>query len=164
MKKPFRLPASAINELSPDQFIRACVAFQQAKSALSQHLNGADAAACDTVSRAVYDLANKAVSHNMRNHSKTILAVKSGKRLPLYQAIAKAVQGKKTFNSQTVIDAMKRRGTLPRAEKLKEYLTSTMSAHPELFKRVERGVYQLKISRKLVFEKKPPKELPGKTE
>lgn len=162
-RKPFRLPASAINELSPDEFIRACVAFQQAKTVLSQHLNGADAAACDTVSLAVYDLANKALTRKMLAPASG-REVRSGERLPLHQAIAKAVRGKKTFDTQTIIDSMKRRGTLPQSKNLRGYITATLCAHTELFKRVKTGVYRLRSPRKLVFENKPPKELPAKTE
>jgi hypothetical protein len=152
-----------VNEVSVDQFVKACVTFQQAKAILGQHLNGADVVACDTISSAVYKLANKAVSHQMRTHGNTISQVKRGDRIPFPQAIAQAVRNKPTFDTQTVIDAMKRRGTLPRAENIKAYVSSTLSGHAELFVRVERGVYRLKKRRLVWAVKKEPKALPEKT-
>jgi hypothetical protein len=161
--KPFiRLPATAANEVSTDQFVRACVAFQQAKTVLSQHLNGADAMACDNVSRAVYNLANRALARK----TPTKRTDPSGKRLTLPEAVAQSIHGKKSFDSQTVVEAMKRRGTLPKVENVKNYISTVLSTHKDRFKRLERGVYCLKepVKKKLVFApNKAPKELPSKT-
>lgn len=162
--KPFiRLPATAVDELSKDEFIKACVAFQQAKTLLSHHLNGGDVVACDTVSQAVYNLANQALAK--KGHiSKT---GKTGHKLSTTEAVLQAVRGKKTFNNQAVIDAMKRQGTLPKSQNIKGYISAVLSANSKtLFKRVNPGVYSLreKPQKKLVFaSNKAPKELPAKT-
>ncbi len=166
MKALVRMPATAVNEVSSDQFVKACVQFQQAKTLLSQHLSGADVTACDNVSRAVYNLANKALTRKAGRPPMNAKALKGGKHVSLVDRIVQAVQGKKSFDIQTVIDSMKRRGTLPKAENTKNYVSNLLSMNPTRFKRLERGVYCLKASgkKKLVYApKKTPKELPAKT-
>lgn len=162
MKPLIRFPATAVDELSTEQFVKACVAFQQAKTVLSQHLNGGDVVACDTVSRAVYNLAN--VRLNQKTHTKRVN--KNGQRVTLADAVVQAVRGRQSFDSQTVVDAMKRRGTLPKVENVKNYISTVLSMNKTKFRRLNRGLYCLKApaKKKLVYAtNKPPKELPAKT-
>ncbi len=163
MKLLIRFPATAVDELSTEQFVKACVAFQQAKSVLSHHLNDADVVACDNVSRAVYSLANRALAK--KTHPPKL--DKRGRKMSTAEAVVQAVRGKSTFTNQSVIDAMKRQGTLPKSQNIKGYISAVLSVNSKtLFKRVNPGVYSLRGApkKRLVFSSnKTPKALPEKT-
>ncbi len=153
---------NATSEVSNDTFVAACVAFQQAKTNLASHLGGADLEKLDAVSLSVYDLANKALRRKMKEApSKTSQAVQSGSRKPFRDLIAQAVQGRKRFTIPEVIEALKKRGTLPESVDLNGYIARTLSTS-ELFKRVDRGVYRFNNRRQLALKGKP-KELPSTT-
>lgn len=154
---------STIADVSEDDFVKACVAFQQAKVFLATYLNGADVASIDGVSFAVYNLTNKAVVRHKRAANGR--AVKSGARPPLHTLIAQAMRGRKQFNSQDVMDALKRRNMLPRVEDARSTISNALGMHKKVFQRVKLGVYKLKPStNKLLYTaKKAPKELPAKT-
>lgn len=162
--RPFvRFPATAVDELTTDQFVKACVAFQQAKAVLSQHLNGADAMACDNVSRAVYNLANRALAK--KTYTRKVDSV--GRKLTAVDAVVQAVRGKKKFDKQAIIEAMKRQGTLPKSQNINGYLSAILSANSQtVFKRITPGIYSLRktvAKKKLVFAAKDTKALPAKT-
>ena len=161
MKSIMRVPRTAASEVSSDNFVKACITFQQAKAFLSQHMNGADVAKLDTVSLAIYNLANKAVTRSMK--SAGIRAVKSGERKPLYEIITQVMKNRSSFDTETVMEALKRRGMMPKAEDPRSYITNTLSTRKDLFKRISRGQYKVKPARKLVYVKKPAKQLPAAT-
>jgi len=155
---------SAVPEVSNDQFVAACVAFQQAKVALAQHLGQADLTQLDTVSSAVYDLANKALRRKMKDEKNVRqAAVHRGERKPFYEIIASAVQGRKKFTIPDVVEALKKRGQLPEAMDIPAYISTTLGTHKERFTRVERGVYKFKGTRRLLTLKRQPKALPAVT-
>lgn len=157
MKPLIRLPKTAANEVSDDEFVTACVAFQHAKGILSVYLNGADAQTADLVSLAVYKLANKAVARNVRTTPQ-----KNEARQPLHACIAQAMRGRKKFNIQDAMDALTRRNQLPKVANVRSTISNALGLHKSVFQRVTTGVYKVK-ERKLVFDKKTPKQLPAST-
>jgi hypothetical protein len=149
---------SAVNEVSTDDFVRACVAFQQAKQQLSAHLNGADVTACDNVSRAVYSLANKAMVQQQKR------PVRRG-RVSLKQLVLQAVRGRTLFTAQIILDQLTQQKVLPKYKNARGNIHALLSAEKKLFERVSLGTYRLKKpAKRLVFaDKKTPKQLPART-
>ncbi len=158
------LARTAVPEVSNDQFVAACIAFQQAKSVLSQHLGSADLHQLNTVSGAVYDLANKALRRKMKEAPvEKTRAVKNGTRVPFREVIAQAVRGRRKFTIPEVIEALKKRQALPEAVDVGAYISATLSTNTDMFKRIERGLYTLKTTRRRLALKAAPKGLPEAT-
>lgn len=68
-------------------------------------------------------------------------AVASGERPKLVDAMWIAM-GDEQMNSAQVIDALKEKGWLPNANKLKGYISFMLSKNADKFERVDRGVYK----------------------
>ena len=69
--------------------------------------------------------------------------VARGVRPPLAQAMAR-VMGTKAMDSQTVLEALKKRSWAPRSANARQYLSFIFSSTPEAFKRIRRGLYKVR--------------------
>lgn len=153
---------TAIGEVSNDNFVAACVAFQQAKAQLRSFLGEVEIEQLDAVSTPVYDLANKALRRKMKDAKfENTSLVARGARPTFPVCIARAVRNKKEFTPDDVIHGLKRIKLLPKATDIRSYISSTVTAHPELFKRLERGRYALVGKPQALALQKKPKALPA---
>lgn len=160
MSRAIVVHSNAASEVSQDRFVAVCIAFQQAKNDLSQHLGNTDLTQLDNVSQAVYHLANKALRRKMKDApTEHRVAVQKGEKLPFREIIAAAVKGRKQFTISDVADALKKRRQLPVAQDVPAYISTTLGTSTDLFTRVERGVYKFKKSRPRLTLKKAPKAL-----
>jgi hypothetical protein len=156
--------ANVVHEVSDSAFIIACVNFQQAKADLARFFGeGVGLEQFDQVSTPVYTLVNKALRRHMAEApARNIRAVARGERQPLHEAIASAMRGRRKFTSEDVEEGLRREGKLPESINVRNYLNTTMGTHPDLFKRIQRGVYTLNKGRRSL-KTKTPKQLPPST-
>jgi len=150
------------NEVSSDKFVSACITFQLAKAALAENLPGLTLDKLDNVSRGVYEISNKLLRRKVKETRVREVPLKFGEKITFREVIAKVVRGRKTFTIPDVIEGLKKQKALPDTADIGHYISSTLGANGDLFKRVERGIYTVKSRRRLVL-KKSAKALPATT-